>query len=272
MQDASPLRSAEDEHNQPSRPINLGAVKRVRKQRQKQLEKRLRNKRDSDGDSDESSGEYDSRHPKPLASHSTHYTLNMPGPAIGPSHLPYTILGYTQLIFNSSLILLVLYLLVTFILTVQRDVEQRIGQYTIDSLQEIALCTTSYSSNNCRSPLPALIVQCLEWESCMARDPSVIGRAKVGAEMLAEVINSFVEPISWKTLLFTLSSISFFTVFVNAVINLYRSKHQPQIHPSKYPSPIYPRGNPPPWWAQPESDEIPSRRRKLLNGNSVKVP
>jgi hypothetical protein len=34
----------------------------------------------------------------------------------------------------------------------------------------------------------------------MARDPSVVGRAKVGAEMLAEVINSFVEPISWKTL------------------------------------------------------------------------
>jgi hypothetical protein len=34
----------------------------------------------------------------------------------------------------------------------------------------------------------------------MTRDPSVIGRAKVGAEMLAEVINSFVEPISWKTL------------------------------------------------------------------------
>jgi len=270
MQDASPVRAAEGEHNQPSRPINLGAVKRVRKQRQKQLEKRHRDKRDSDGDSDE---EYDSRHPKQLASsHSTHYTLNMPGPAPGPSHLPYTILGYTQLVFNSSLILLVLYLLVTFILTVQRDVEQRIAQYTIDSLQEIALCTTSYSSNNCKSPLPALIVQCLEWESCMARDPSVIGRAKVGAEMLAEVINSFVEPISWKTLLFTLSSISFFTVFVNAVINLYRSKHQPQIHPSKYPSPIYHRGNPPVWWPQPESDEIPSRRRKLLNGHSVKVP
>ena len=70
----------------------------------------------------------------------------------------------------------------------------------IESLQEIALCTNSYSSNNCGKPLPALIQQCLEWESCMARDPSVVGRAKVGAEMLAEVINSFVEPISWKTL------------------------------------------------------------------------
>ena len=34
----------------------------------------------------------------------------------------------------------------------------------------------------------------------MNRDPTVVGRAKVGAEMIAEVVNSFVEPISWKTL------------------------------------------------------------------------
>lgn len=67
-------------------------------------------------------------------------------------------------------------------------------------MQEIAFCTTSYASNNCANPLPALILQCLEWETCMARDPAIVGRAKVGAEMLAEVINSFVEPISWKTL------------------------------------------------------------------------
>ena len=34
----------------------------------------------------------------------------------------------------------------------------------------------------------------------MNRDPTVVGRAKVGAELIAEVINGFVEPISWKTL------------------------------------------------------------------------
>ena len=34
----------------------------------------------------------------------------------------------------------------------------------------------------------------------MVRDPKIVGRAKVGAEMLAEVVNGFVEPISWKTL------------------------------------------------------------------------
>jgi hypothetical protein len=34
----------------------------------------------------------------------------------------------------------------------------------------------------------------------MNRDPTMVGRAKVGAELIAEVINGFVEPISWKTL------------------------------------------------------------------------
>ncbi len=34
----------------------------------------------------------------------------------------------------------------------------------------------------------------------MNRDPSIVGRAKVGAELIAEVVNGFVEPISWKTL------------------------------------------------------------------------
>lgn len=36
----------------------------------------------------------------------------------------------------------------------------------------------------------------------MNRDPAVVGRAKVSAETFAEIINSFVEPISYKTMIF----------------------------------------------------------------------
>ena len=48
--------------------------------------------------------------------------------------------------------------------------------------------------------------QCSTWEVCMNRDPTTIGRAKVSAELIAEVINGFVEPISWKTLVRALQS------------------------------------------------------------------
>lgn len=34
----------------------------------------------------------------------------------------------------------------------------------------------------------------------MNRDPTVVGRAKVSAETFAEIINSFIEPISYKTM------------------------------------------------------------------------
>lgn len=44
-----------------------------------------------------------------------------------------------------------------------------------------------------------MMQQCATWETCMTRDPSVVGRAKVGAQMLGEVMDSFVDSISWKT-------------------------------------------------------------------------
>ena len=107
-----------------------------------------------------------------------------------------------------------------FIITVQRDVEHRISEYSQgmayfelqwvyqsltgseDIIQEISMCAVQYNDNRCAQPdpIPAMIQQCSNWETCMNRDPALVGRAKVGAELIAEVVNGFVEPISWKTL------------------------------------------------------------------------
>lgn len=70
-----------------------------------------------------------------------------------------------------------------------------------DIVQEIAQCAAQFKDNLCASsPIPAMAHQCGVWETCMNRDPTKVGRAKVGAELIAEVVNGFVEPISWKTL------------------------------------------------------------------------
>lgn len=107
-----------------------------------------------------------------------------------------------------------------FIITVQKDVEHRISEYSQgmacfevrwvyqsltgseDIIQEISMCAVQYNDNRCAQPdpIPAMIQQCSNWETCMNRDPALVGRAKVGAELIAEVVNGFVEPISWKTL------------------------------------------------------------------------
>lgn len=70
-----------------------------------------------------------------------------------------------------------------------------------DIVQDIAACAAHYKANLCETnPIPAMLHQCGVWRTCMDRDPSKVGRAKVVAEMIAEVVNGFVEPISWKTL------------------------------------------------------------------------
>jgi hypothetical protein len=152
-----------------------------------------------------------------------------------------------------------------------------------------------------------MLRQCGAWETCMNRDPTVVGRAKVGAELIAEVINGFVEPISWKTLVsrifvtlmpgtilngqfvtpiqaFTLSSLAFMTIFVNSLLSLFRSRlstHEraPTQPPHLYslpPPPLYPpqQARDPGWRPDSWDDgtlKTPSRRRRLENGVAAKV-
>jgi hypothetical protein len=60
----------------------------------------------------------------------------------------------------------------------------------------------------------------------MNRDPKVVGRARVGAETFAGVINSFVDPISWKTMGFTLVTLTFLILLTNSALFNLRAKHQ----------------------------------------------
>lgn len=175
--------------------------------------------------------------------------------------------------------------------------------YYIDVIQEISICATQYKNNLCgTSPIPALVHQCANWETCTNRDPILVGRAKVGAELIAEVINGFVEAISWKTLvrktspdlhtwlnillqIFTLTSLAFLTVFINTLLSLYRSKHHPITdHPTPHfpiaPATPFPQNMgylspaPMPSWGRNRSNkdmESPTRRRRLEGGMAFKI-
>jgi hypothetical protein len=65
---------------------------------------------------------------------------------------------------------------------------------------EITACALQHSDNLCTEPVPALVHQCLLWETCMKCDPLIVSRARVAAELIAEVVNQLVESISLKTL------------------------------------------------------------------------
>ncbi|KAK0506440.1 Di-sulfide bridge nucleocytoplasmic transport domain-containing protein [Armillaria luteobubalina] len=295
MSEVSPPKP-EEPKSERGRPIATGGLRRVFRARQKVNGRQLsktdgHDEEDDDLDSDEEND----RDVTPINQNtSNHYTLNLPSPPAPQSDTPYILLGYLQFFFNLSLILVFLYLVVQFILTVQRDVEHRVSEYSADIIQEIAMCALQFKNNLCQSPLPAMAQQCANWETCMNRDPTTLGRARVGAELIAEVVNGFVEPISWKTLAFTLTSLSFLTVFINALLSLYRSRHHspphaPPTHNTQYPihpSTPYPPHQfggylspvPTPAWSRSwkgidhdEDMQTPTRRRRLEGGGSVKI-
>ncbi|KAG4304836.1 hypothetical protein PORY_001889 [Pneumocystis oryctolagi] len=118
-------------------------------------------------------------------------------------------------------------------LTIQRDVDQKVEEYSAEILQEMSLCSKEYSENRC-SPdhrVPAMERACITWEKCMNRDPTVVGRAKVSAETFAEIINSFIDPISYKTMIFCIL-IVFGSVFVsNFAFGFFRAKSINHPHP-----------------------------------------
>ncbi|CUS09538.1 unnamed protein product [Tuber aestivum] len=118
--------------------------------------------------------------------------------------IPIIASQYLQLFFNLSILLLLLYAVFCFYLTIRRDVDQKIEEYSAEIVQEMSQCAKDYVENRCdpNMRVPAMEIRCTAWERCMNRDPTQVGRARVSAETFAEIINSFIEPISYKTMFF----------------------------------------------------------------------
>lgn len=78
----------------------------------------------------------------------------------------------------------------------------------------------------------------------MNRDPKVVGRARVGAETFADIINSFVDSISLRTMLFSTVALALLATITNsALFNLrarqesthQREMEQHRLHQLHYP-------------------------------------
>ncbi|KAF9652057.1 hypothetical protein BDM02DRAFT_3109836 [Thelephora ganbajun] len=242
VRDDSPSKPEEE-----SRVVALSGIRRMSRSRYRNaaLKRRDVDADDADEESvnseDEEQSDRESRVIKPAKPMTTnnHYTLNLtPSALTVKPDLPYTLSGYLQVFFNTSLCVVFLWLLLQFILTVQRDVQQRILEHSMDIVQEIKACSVLYKNNFCEGNIvPHMFQPCGEWETCMNRDPSKIGRARIGAQLLAEIVNAFVENISWKTFFFSVVSLAIFTLFINSLFTFYRSKHYHAPHSAPVPIP-----------------------------------
>ncbi|CAM0140528.1 hypothetical protein VKS41_006545 [Umbelopsis sp. WA50703] len=114
----------------------------------------------------------------------------------------YIISGYIQTGFNLFIVLVIVYLAVQAILTIQRDVQQKVAEYSTAIMKEISVCVKLYHENRCdpENRVPAMDEPCRNWEACMDRHPDTLGRAKISAETFAEIVNGFIDPISYKSM------------------------------------------------------------------------
>ena len=115
---------------------------------------------------------------------------------------PALITKYFQTLANAAILTFAFYIIYSVWSTIRADVDRASEDSVAEILAEMAACAKNYVDNRCGGDhrLPALEAVCNNWELCMNRDPNGIRRAQVSAHTFAQIINSFVEPISLKTM------------------------------------------------------------------------
>ncbi|EON64656.1 hypothetical protein W97_03889 [Coniosporium apollinis CBS 100218] len=166
--------------------------------------------------------------------------------------LPHILSFYAQLLLNLFLVFFFIFLLWSFWSSIRADVNEKAEWAAMEARAEIAACAKGFRDNMCEgNKLPAMEAVCASWEKCMRKDPTAVGRARVSAHTFAEIFNSFVEPISYKAMIFTLVLVFGCVSLTNFTFSFFRNKalnsweaHHPHLYGQPQPS-FYPGGVPP---------------------------
>ncbi|KAJ5375993.1 nucleus export protein BRR6 [Penicillium cosmopolitanum] len=126
-------------------------------------------------------------------------------------NMPSILSWWAQLTLNVSIFSMAVYVVWSVLQSIRGEFQHMAEQESSGILTEIHDCARDYLTNGCESPnrAPALKKICDGWQVCMDRDPAKIGHAKLSAATMATIINSFIEPISWKAVIIFLVAIAF---------------------------------------------------------------
>lgn len=130
---------------------------------------------------------------------------------------PHRLLSYVQVSFNIILLLVLIWSIATFVKAIRDDIESKIQIHAMELMDKVSACARDYRENRCdpKDRVPALEKVCNEWEICMNQDSAIIAkRSKLSAQTVGEVVNAFLEQLTWKS--FSLLAASFFTVFIGS--------------------------------------------------------
>lgn len=117
-------------------------------------------------------------------------------------NLPDVLSRYAQFILNLFFVSLLIVIMYCSWATIRSDVDEASREVAAETMAEMVMCTREYKANKCDSAdrVPAMESMCNSWQKCMNRDPTMVGRARVSAQTFAEIITSFADRISYKTM------------------------------------------------------------------------
>jgi hypothetical protein len=146
--------------------------------------------------------------------------------------VPHILSFYAQLMFNLFLLSACAYMIYSFWTAIQGDIDKKAWEASADIFGEIRKAKEGFYENGCDdTPLkPMLKLHCEHFAKVMAQDPMKIARAKVSAHTFAEIFNSFIEPISYKAMLFTAMMIFGCFAVSNFAFGVLRNKAMEQQH------------------------------------------
>ncbi|RMZ88105.1 hypothetical protein DV736_g4666, partial [Chaetothyriales sp. CBS 134916] len=145
---------------------------------------------------------------------------------------PAIIAKYLQILSNVFIFMCVFYLLYSAVSTIRSDIDRLADETVSEILAEMSTCSKNYVENRCAADtrLPALETVCSNWEICMQRDPNAVKRARLSAHTLADILNGFVEPISWKTMGVMFAGLVLVLLVTNGTFTLYRRQYEQSHH------------------------------------------
>eukprot|EP00347_Sterkiella_histriomuscorum_P001393 403372207 len=126
-----------------------------------------------------------------------------------PENVPFVINRYLHVTTRFVILSLITILILSFVFQVKQDLSFKMQTENDLLMQEIAQCQSDYYDNKCEPGhrVRALEDFCREKETCMLRDPQLVNKnTKIMVKLLAEIINDFFEPLSYKTMAFLIFS------------------------------------------------------------------
>ncbi|RAL68377.1 hypothetical protein DID88_007108 [Monilinia fructigena] len=115
-------------------------------------------------------------------------------------NLPNILSYYAQLALNTFVVGLIMFGVYTFWTTIRSDVDKASQKATAEVLSEMANCAKQYAENR------------------------LVGRARISAKTFAEILDSFIQPISYKAMIFVALIFTLSIAVNNMAFGMFRSK------------------------------------------------